>query len=59
MKGGVVPGGIWRSAFWATRGHLRHRGGDIHTGLEEDLDDAVAGDGLAFDMLDIADGGGQ
>ena len=39
--------------------HLRRGGADIDVGLEEDLDDADAGHGLAFDMLDVVDGGGQ
>ena len=41
------------------RRHLRQRGADIDALLEEDLDDAVAVERLRFDMLDVADLGGQ
>ena len=38
------------------RSDLRGRGADIGAGLEEDLDDADARQGLALDMFDIVDG---
>ena len=35
------------------RGHLGGGGADIHIGMEEYLDDADAGQRLAFDMVDV------
>ena len=39
--------------------HLRQRRGDVDVLLKEDLDHAVAGERLRFDVLDVADLGGQ
>ena len=53
MPGGSSFSTVCEAAVtWPTRG-------DVDVRLEEDLDDAVAGQRLRFDVLDVADLRGQ
>ncbi len=40
-------------------GHLSHRHVDARAGMEEDLGDAAAVDGLRFQVIDVGDDGGE
>ena len=53
-----MPGGICLSTV-CDRRHLGVGGADVHTWLEEDLDDAHAGQRLRFDMFDVVEDGAQ
>ena len=54
-RGGVVPGGSCRRMRLGDGRDLRDRGLDLRVRLEEDLDDADAGEGLRLDVLDVVD----
>ena len=55
ISGGTVPGGIERTAVCAIAVSLRDRLIGARARLQVDLDDRVAGDGLALDVVDVAD----
>ena len=54
-----MPGGRQLQHRLRSGRHLRERGIDVDVGLKEDLDDAVAGQGLGLDMFDVVDLGAQ
>ena len=54
-KGGVIPVRQILQHGLRGRRHLGERAVDVDAGLEEDLDDPVARQGLRLDMLDVVD----
>ena len=54
MPGGICRSSVCEMAVTCAIGHL-----DLDARLEEDLDDADAGERLRLDVLDVVDGGRQ
>ena len=59
IRGAAMPGGKLRRIDWRSRRDLTHGHADVRPGLEKDLDDRAAADGLRFDVLDIVDDRGE